>query len=55
MPQYGEMATVYIGRKPSIILNTLQITKEALVQNASSFSGRPNVPILDWVTGGYGE
>ncbi|XP_057219386.1 cytochrome P450 2B4-like [Triplophysa rosa] len=54
MPQYGEMATVYIGRKPSIILNTLQITKEALVQNASSFSGRTNVPILDWVTGGYG-
>nr|XP_055045316.1 cytochrome P450 2B4-like [Misgurnus anguillicaudatus] len=54
MPKYGEMSTVFIGRKPAIMLNTIQITKEALVQNASSFSGRPHVPVLDWVTDGYG-
>nr|XP_055045314.1 cytochrome P450 2B4-like isoform X1 [Misgurnus anguillicaudatus] len=54
MPKYGEMSTVFIGRKPAIMLNTIQITKEALVQNALSFSGRPHVPILDWVTDGYG-
>ncbi|XP_051518882.1 cytochrome P450 2B4-like isoform X2 [Myxocyprinus asiaticus] len=54
MPQYGEMSSVYLGRKPTIVLNTVQITKEALVQNASSFSGRPLVPLLNWVTDGYG-
>ncbi|XP_073731688.1 cytochrome P450 2B4 [Misgurnus anguillicaudatus] len=52
--QYGEMTTVYLGRKPAIILNTLQITKEALVQEASSFSGRPSLPVIDWVTKGLG-
>ncbi len=32
--QYGEISTVYIGRKPGIVLNTIQVTKEALVQDA---------------------
>ncbi|KAG1960698.1 cytochrome P450 2B4 [Pimephales promelas] len=54
MPQYGEMATVYLGRKPAILLNTIQVTKEALVQNASSFSGRPPVPLPNWISNGYG-
>ncbi|XP_048035070.1 cytochrome P450 2B15-like isoform X1 [Megalobrama amblycephala] len=54
MPQYGEMTTLYLGRKPAIILNTIQVTKEALVQNGSSFSRRPSVPILNWITNGYG-
>ncbi|XP_056089950.1 cytochrome P450 2B4-like isoform X1 [Rhinichthys klamathensis goyatoka] len=54
MPQYGEISTVYLGRKPAIILNTIQVTKEALVQNASSFSGRPHIPLMNWITDGYG-
>ncbi|XP_067301635.1 cytochrome P450 2B4-like [Pseudorasbora parva] len=54
MPQYGEMSTLYLGRKPTIMLNTIQVTKEALVQNGSSFSGRPPVPLLNWVSNGYG-
>ncbi|TRY67985.1 hypothetical protein DNTS_035548 [Danionella cerebrum] len=54
LSQYGEMTTVYLGRKPTILLNTLQIVKEALVQNASCFSGRPMIPVLEWFTGGYG-
>ncbi|KTF94070.1 hypothetical protein cypCar_00038432 [Cyprinus carpio] len=54
LSQYGEMTTVYLGRKPAIILNTIELAKEALVQNASSFSGRPPIPILIWVTEGYG-
>ncbi|NP_001186898.2 cytochrome P450 2AA6 [Danio rerio] len=54
LSQYGEMTTVYPGRKPAIILNTLQLMKEALVQNGSSFSGRPPVPVFNWVTDGYG-
>ncbi|XP_056588708.1 cytochrome P450 2B4-like isoform X1 [Triplophysa dalaica] len=52
--QYGEMATLYIGRQPAIILNTLEITKEALVQDAAAFSGRPTLPVIDWITNGLG-
>ncbi|KAL1250404.1 hypothetical protein QQF64_021409 [Cirrhinus molitorella] len=55
LPQYGEMATVYLGRKPAILLNTVELAKEALVQNASSFSGRPALPLLMWLTDGYGH
>ncbi|KAI7794518.1 cytochrome P450, partial [Triplophysa rosa] len=51
---YGEMATEYLGRQPVIILNTVQITKEALVQEASTFSGRPTLPLIDWITNGLG-
>uniref|UniRef100_A0A673N475 Uncharacterized protein n=1 Tax=Sinocyclocheilus rhinocerous TaxID=307959 RepID=A0A673N475_9TELE len=54
LSQYGEMTTVFLGKKPSIILNTIELAKEALVQNASSFSGRPPLPLLIWVTEGYG-
>ncbi|CAM4675739.1 hypothetical protein PO909_014358 [Leuciscus waleckii] len=54
MPQYGEMTTFYLGRKPAILLNTIQVTKEALVQNASSFSGRPPLPLPNWISNGYG-
>ncbi|XP_051955727.1 cytochrome P450 2B4-like isoform X2 [Xyrauchen texanus] len=54
LSQYGEMTTVYVGRKPAIVLNTIQVTKEALVQEGSSFSGRPALPIIDWITNGLG-
>ncbi|XP_026056035.1 cytochrome P450 2B19-like isoform X1 [Carassius auratus] len=50
--QYGEISTIYIGRKPAIILNTIQVTKEALVQEA--FSGRPSLPLFEWITNGLG-
>jgi len=53
MSQYGEMSTVYLGRTPMIILNTVQVTKEALVQEA--FSGRPAMPLIEWLTNGLGE
>ncbi|KAK2885269.1 hypothetical protein Q8A67_016106 [Cirrhinus molitorella] len=54
LPQYGEMTTVYLRRKPAILLNTVELAKEAMVQNASSFSGRPALPLLMWLTDGYG-
>ncbi|XP_056304899.1 cytochrome P450 2B4-like [Danio aesculapii] len=54
LSQYGEMTTVYLGRKPAILLNSLQVMKEAFVQNGSSFCGRPPVPVLTWVNQGYG-
>ncbi|XP_056304925.1 cytochrome P450 2B4-like isoform X2 [Danio aesculapii] len=48
LSQYGDMTTMYLGRKPALILNTIQLAKEALVQDA--FSGRPPLPIIDWIT-----
>lgn len=35
-----------------IILNTIQVTKEALVQEA--FSGRPAMPLIEWLSNGLG-
>ncbi|XP_067301628.1 cytochrome P450 2B15-like [Pseudorasbora parva] len=52
MSQYGELSTLYIGRQPMITLNTIQVTKEALVQEA--FSGRPAMPLIEWLSNGYG-
>uniref|UniRef100_A0A3B4EC00 Cytochrome P450, family 2, subfamily AE, polypeptide 1 n=1 Tax=Pygocentrus nattereri TaxID=42514 RepID=A0A3B4EC00_PYGNA len=52
--KYGKMCTIYMGRKPMIMLNNMQIVKEAFVQNGAVFSGRPFVPLLDWITHGYG-
>ncbi|XP_056304778.1 cytochrome P450 2B4-like [Danio aesculapii] len=52
LSQYGEMTTMYLGRKPAIVLNTFQVAKEALVQEA--FAGRQHLPIIDWITKGHG-
>nr|AAI62826.1 Zgc:195056 [Danio rerio] len=52
LSQYGEMTTMYLGRKPAIVLNTYQVAKEALVQEA--FAGRPHLPIIEWITKGLG-
>ncbi|XP_010870782.1 cytochrome P450 2C31 isoform X3 [Esox lucius] len=49
---YGEIASLYLGRKPSIVLNTLQVSKMALVENGAVFSGRPSLPVLDWIING---
>ncbi|XP_010870781.1 cytochrome P450 2B4 isoform X2 [Esox lucius] len=51
---YGEIASLYLGRKPSIVLNTLQVSKMALVENGAVFSGRPSLPVLDWIINGRG-
>ncbi|XP_056304772.1 cytochrome P450 2J4-like [Danio aesculapii] len=48
MPQYGEMTTIFLGRKPAIMLNTIQLAKEAYVQDV--FSGKPASPLFDWIT-----
>ncbi|XP_075898968.1 cytochrome P450 2F2-like [Nelusetta ayraudi] len=38
---YGNVFTFYIGFRPVVVLNGLQAVKEALVNKASDFSGRP--------------
>ena len=33
----------FLGRQPSVILNTAKVTREAFVQKANDFAGRPEV------------
>ena len=39
--KYGDVFTVYLGSHPTVILSSYETIKEALVQNAHAFSGRP--------------
>ncbi|KAG9269334.1 cytochrome P450 2B4-like isoform X1 [Astyanax mexicanus] len=54
MTKYGEMCSIYLGRKPTIVLNNLQIVKEAFIQKGTVFSGRPIIPIIHRITQGKG-
>ncbi|KAL7859023.1 hypothetical protein SRHO_G00141700 [Serrasalmus rhombeus] len=54
LPKYGEMCSIFLGRKPTIILNNMQLAKEAFVQNGTVFSGRPLPPLHAWITQGHG-
>ncbi|KAL7859021.1 hypothetical protein SRHO_G00141680 [Serrasalmus rhombeus] len=54
LPKYGDMCSIYLGRKPTIVLNNMQLAKEAFVQNGTVFSGRPLQPLTKWITKGYG-
>ncbi|XP_036447041.1 cytochrome P450 2H1-like [Colossoma macropomum] len=54
MPKYGEMCSIYLGKKQAIVLNNMQILKEAFVQNGAIFSGRPSVPLVRWINRGNG-
>lgn len=39
--QYGNVYSVFIGSKPAVVLHGFQAIKEALVNKAADFSGRP--------------
>ncbi|KAL7863965.1 hypothetical protein AOLI_G00153850 [Acnodon oligacanthus] len=54
LPKYGEMCSIFLGRKPTIVLNNMQLAKEAFVQNGAVFSGRPLPPLHKWLIKGYG-
>ncbi|XP_036447042.1 cytochrome P450 2B4-like [Colossoma macropomum] len=54
LPKYGEMCSIYLGKKPTIIVNNVQVAKEAFVQNGTVFSGRPLPPLQAWINKGYG-
>lgn len=47
---YGNVFTLYIGSRPAVVINGLQAIKEALVNKAADFSGRPqNLMVNDAV------
>ncbi|KAL6483882.1 hypothetical protein MHYP_G00087540 [Metynnis hypsauchen] len=54
LPKYGEMCSIYLSKKPTIILNNMQLAKEAFVQNGTVFSGRPLPPLAKWINKGHG-
>ncbi|KAL7863970.1 hypothetical protein AOLI_G00153900 [Acnodon oligacanthus] len=54
LPKYGEMCSIFLGRKPTIILNNMQLAKEAFVQNGAVFSGKSLPPFQAWLAKDYG-
>ncbi|XP_062965116.1 cytochrome P450 2B4-like [Cynocephalus volans] len=52
--QYGDVFTVYLGRRPVVILCGMEAIREALVDQAEAFSGRGIVAMVDPIFQGYG-
>ncbi|XP_004580108.2 cytochrome P450 2C1-like isoform X1 [Ochotona princeps] len=42
---YGPVFTVYLGRKPTVVMHGYEAVKEALVEFGDEFSGRTNFPL----------
>ncbi|KAI4882323.1 hypothetical protein NFI96_017496, partial [Prochilodus magdalenae] len=47
---YGNVFSLYIGRKPAVVLHGLRAVKEALMVHALDFAGRPQGLMLNHVT-----
>jgi len=52
--QYGPVMAVRLGRKDFVILNNLDVIKQALVKEGAKFSGRPRFPLMNEMTKGHG-
>uniref|UniRef100_A0A3B1J5M9 Cytochrome P450 2B4-like n=1 Tax=Astyanax mexicanus TaxID=7994 RepID=A0A3B1J5M9_ASTMX len=52
--RYGNVYSLYIGRRPAVILTGFKAVKEALVTKAADFSGRPQNLLVSDVTEGKG-
>uniref|UniRef100_A0A3B1IDR6 Uncharacterized protein n=1 Tax=Astyanax mexicanus TaxID=7994 RepID=A0A3B1IDR6_ASTMX len=48
--RYGDVFSLYIGRKPAVVLYGLRAVKEALVVRGVDFAGRPQGLMLNHVT-----
>ncbi|TSS60380.1 Cytochrome P450 2D3 [Bagarius yarrelli] len=51
--RYGNVYSLYVGMKPVVVLHGLKVIREALVNKAADFSGRPQNLVRD-VTRGKG-
>ncbi|KAL7846724.1 hypothetical protein SRHO_G00217040 [Serrasalmus rhombeus] len=47
---YGNVFSLYIGRKPAVVLHGLRAVREALVVRAADFAGRPQGLMVNHVT-----
>ncbi|XP_061101865.1 cytochrome P450 2F2-like [Conger conger] len=53
--RYGKVYSIYLGRKPAVVLNGLQAMKEALVTQSVEFAGRPKGLMLNHLTKDTGK
>ncbi|XP_052028287.1 cytochrome P450 2C50-like isoform X2 [Apodemus sylvaticus] len=51
---YGPVYTLYLGRKPTVVLYGYEAVKEALVDHGDEFSGRGMLPVFERATKGMG-
>ncbi|XP_006527235.1 cytochrome P450 2C54 isoform X1 [Mus musculus] len=51
---YGPVYTLYLGRKPTVVLHGYEAVKEALVDHGDVFAGRGRLPVFDKATNGMG-
>jgi hypothetical protein len=47
--------TVYLGKKPTVVLHGYEAVKEALVDYGEEFSGRGKSPMPEKITKGLGK
>nr|XP_055049023.1 cytochrome P450 2F2-like [Misgurnus anguillicaudatus] len=52
--RYGKVYSLYIGSKPTVVLNGFEVMKEALVNKAVEFAGRPQDLMVNHVLEGGG-
>ncbi|XP_072519864.1 cytochrome P450 2D9-like [Salminus brasiliensis] len=52
--RYGNVYSLYIGGRPAVVLTGLKAVKEALVNKAADFSGRPRDMLFNHITEGKG-
>uniref|UniRef100_A0A3Q0SAT5 Cytochrome P450, family 2, subfamily X, polypeptide 9 n=1 Tax=Amphilophus citrinellus TaxID=61819 RepID=A0A3Q0SAT5_AMPCI len=47
---YGDVYSIFIGRKPAVVINGMKAVKEAIVTKATDFAGRPQDMFINEVT-----
>lgn len=52
--KYGDVVTVYLGRRPVVMLCGIETIREALLGQSEAFSGRGKIAVLDQTFQGYG-
>ncbi|KAM9316090.1 cytochrome P450 2F3-like [Gastrophryne carolinensis] len=52
--KYGTVYSLHIGEERIVILCGYETVKDALLNHAEEFSGRPIIPLFEAITGGHG-
>ncbi|XP_052569398.1 cytochrome P450 2C27-like isoform X2 [Peromyscus californicus insignis] len=52
---YGPVFTLYLGRKPTVVLHGYEAVKEALIDHGEEFAGRGRFPMAEKITKGLGS
>ncbi|XP_059102935.1 cytochrome P450 2C19-like isoform X1 [Peromyscus eremicus] len=51
---YGPVFTLYLGRKPAVVLHGYEAVKEALIDHGEEFAGRGSFPVVERFKKGLG-